>query len=213
MKHGIIIRTLTAALLLGIAAARLGAVEAPAPKVVLVDYSKVMAGYAQLTDFNKRIEGQVQQVKNAITLKATAREAMVKQANEIAAGRTKETSDDEFRAKIQPLVAAVEATEKEIRDLQAAPELNKEIADATNAFRVNIREAVEAETDAVGADVAIDLASVNADGLAIVVPAKASKLADISDSVLARLNAKPAEAKPAEPAPVDEKAPSAASTK
>lgn len=188
----IIIRTLVAIGLLAFASAHLTAAEQPVSslKIVSIDYAKVLGAYGDLAEFTKQVESDVAKLREAIALKSTAREALVKQANELAAKRPKEQSDDEFRAQVQPLISAIESVEKEMRELQASPELNKKVADTSEAFRVKIREAVESEVAARGADIVLDLSSVNAAGLPVAVSAKSSRLVDISDAVLARLNPK-----------------------
>ena len=200
-KQGFALRRILTLGLLALAALRMAA-SAPECTIVAIDYAKIMGGYTALVDFNKRVEGEVAKAREAISVKVTARDAIVKQVNELSANRPKEQPEAEFRSQLHPLVTAVEATEREIRDIQAAPALNKEVMEATGVFRAKIREAVEAELAERGADLAVDLSSVNGAGLPLAVSAKGSRLTDISDGVLARLNAKPDA-----PQPVTETAP------
>lgn len=167
----------------------LGAVaDSGAPRTVLVDHARVLSGYTHLVDFNRRIETEVQKVREAIGLKVVAREAMVRQANEMVANKPKDISDEDFSKRLQPLASAIENTEKEIRELQAAPDLNREAEEGAANFRAAVRAAVEAEVALKEADLALDMSAVNGAGLAVIIPAKANKLVDITGGVLARLN-------------------------
>lgn len=162
---------------------------ASAARLVTIDYNQVLGGYSNLVDFNKRIEVEVQKVREAINLKSFAREALVKQANEIAAEKVDdETAASEQAKKLEPLVAAIQATEREIRDLQASPEIMREINETTGVFRDKIREAVDAELVKHGADLALDISTVNAIGLFVSQRSSGAKVNDITAAVIARLN-------------------------
>ena len=195
MKTSSLLKVLAAGLLLS-SAAHLGAADTTPLRLVVIDYTRLTAGFTQMVDFGKHIDGEVQKVRDAVSIKGVTREALVKQANDIIASKTKDMTDEEVRKKIQPMVTAIEATDKEIKDLQTAPEINKEVTETTATLRAKIRTAVEAEVAQRGVDLVLDVASVNGAGLAIAIPAKGGRLPDITDAVLTRLNA----ATPAAPA-------------
>lgn len=177
--------------LIGLTAPALNAEVAP-PKTVSVNYASVIAKAVPIVQFNAHVELEAKKIKAASDLKITARESLVKQANEFIAKNPEPNAEQ--KSKLQPMLVAIESLENEIRAIQAAPEFTKEVAAIAAELRSDITAAVKAETQAAGGDLAIDTSSLNALGLPVFVTATSSPILDITDAVIARLNTVSAEA-------------------
>jgi len=161
---------------------------ASTPKIVVVNYEKILAGYTDQLALSKDVQAHVDKVRAALAVKGEARAALIRQANELQ--NTKVTKDDEvadLKKKIDQTVAAIQMTERELNELNSSA-LPKELQDRASAMRARINQVVQAVAAEVKADLAVDVSTQNAIGLPVLVASASSAVPDVTDVVIARLN-------------------------
>lgn len=163
----------------------LGVANAGATTAV-VNYDTVYSKWSEAVSVSTQLKTQLDDVNTKLSTKTDTRALLIKQANEYAAA--KPANDAELKtltAKLDTVRKQLDDLDKEIQALQASPELRKQINDQQAALRVKVGEAVSAQAQESKVDLVLDASALNSYGLPLVV----GKTADITDSVIARLEA------------------------
>ncbi len=173
--------------LLAVSLSAMAVTRASATNVATINYDEVLSKYSYAVSLNKRLQDESQKLRDAIALKQQAREALLKQADELTGAKPAEGKEAEVKKHYDLVVAAIKQTEAEITEIQSAPALTKYATDESAKIRGKVNEAVQAALDEQGLDLVLDGSSLNAIGMKVVIRRDKSEVVDITAAVLAKL--------------------------
>jgi Skp family chaperone for outer membrane proteins len=151
----------------------------------VVNYDTIYSQWKEAVAVTADIRTKLDEVNVKISAKTDSRNALLKQAEDYAT--TKPSTEAEAKtlgAKLEVVKKSVDGLTKEINDLQAAPDLRKQISDQQERLRKMIAEAVTAEAKEAKATLVFDVGTLNVYGLPTVVNGGTS---DLTAAVLTRL--------------------------
>jgi Skp family chaperone for outer membrane proteins len=155
--------------------------------VVVVNYETVYAKWTVAVAFSDQTKTALDAINTKLTVKTGTRDAMVKQANELANTKPKDEAEaKQVNAQLAALQTDFQALQKEIQTLQDSPELRKQVNDRQTELRTQLRSEVARQAAAVNATIVLDASALNAYGLPVVLASASAK--DITEAVIKTLN-------------------------
>ena len=155
--------------------------------VVVVNYETVYAKWTVAVAFSDQTKTALDAINTKLTVKTGTRDAMVKQANELANTKPKDEAEaKQVNAQLAALQTDFQALQKEIQTLQDSPELRKQVNDRQTELRTQLRSEVARQAAAVNATLVLDASALNAYGLPVVLAGASAK--DITEAVIKTLN-------------------------
>jgi Skp family chaperone for outer membrane proteins len=155
--------------------------------VVVVNYETVYAKWTVAVAFSDQTKTALDAINTKLTVKTGTRDAMVKQANELANTKPKDEAEaKQVNAQLAALQTDFQALQKEIQTLQDSPELRKQVNDRQTELRTQLRSEVARQAAAVNATIVLDASALNAYGLPVVLAGASAK--DITEAVIKTLN-------------------------
>jgi len=166
-------------------------------KTVTINYDTVFSKWSAAVAFSEQTRASVEAVNAKLTIKTNTRDAILKQAQEIAAKKPKDEGEaKQLQVRFDAAKVELDAANKEVQALQDSQDLRKQTQDKQVELRKQAQAVIAKQAEAMKADLVLDASALNAYGAPVVAPV--SGVRDITDAVIAALNTPP----PAPPAAV-----------